>query len=156
MAVQRRSETSFHRPQKKHFTLSEARKSLTYVSRIVRDITDCYGKVLDAKQRLELPRPEDIAVEVRAEYDSGMEKLNGLVEELQEVGVELKDFERGLIDFPAWHDGREIYLCWHLGEDGIHAWHEVDAGFAGRQDVALLEPVGAGSEAAGDEKLERN
>ena len=151
MAVQRRPDTSFHRPDKKYFTLEEARKALTYVSRIVRDVTECYSHVLDAKQRLELPRPEDLAAEVRAEYDAGMEKLNGLVEELQEVGVELKDFERGLIDFPAWHDGREIYLCWHLGEDGIHAWHEVDAGFAGRQDVALLEPVGAA-----DEKMGRN
>ena len=130
---------------KKYFTLDEARRALAYVSRIVSDITSCYGQVLDIRQRLEMPRPEDTNNELKREYDDGMAKLNTLIDELQQVGVELKDFERGLIDFPAWHDGREICLCWHHGEATINTWHEVDAGFAGRQDIALLEPVGAGS-----------
>lgn len=129
--------------ERRHFTLAEARSALPYVGRIVQDVVDCYRDVLAHRERLEMPRPEDDPKKVKAEYEAGIERLNTLVEELQEVGVELKDFERGLIDFPALHDGREIYLCWHLGEDTISAWHELDAGYAGRQDVALLEPVGA-------------
>jgi hypothetical protein len=54
------------------------------------------------------------------------------------VGVELKDFERGLVDFPALHQDREVLLCWHRGEDEIAFWHELDAGFGGRQSVELL------------------
>jgi len=50
----------------------------------------------------------------------------------------LKDYEMGLIDFPAVHQGREVYLCWKLGEKQIVAWHEVDAGFSGRRDVKEL------------------
>ena len=144
MTTKRKSGGSRPKTNKKYFTLDEARRALGYVSRIVQDITQSYGQVLDIRQRLEMPRPEDMNDELKKEYDAGMEKLNGLIDELQQVGVELKDFERGLIDFPAWHDGREICLCWHQGESTISAWHEVDAGFAGRQDVSLLEPVGAG------------
>jgi uncharacterized protein DUF2203 len=59
---------------------------------------------------------------------------DGLVE-LREREVVLRDLERGLVDFPAIRDGREIYLCWEEGEDEIAFWHEPDAGFAGRKPI---------------------
>ncbi|MDQ5846914.1 MAG: DUF2203 domain-containing protein [Acidobacteriota bacterium] len=53
--------------------------------------------------------------------------------ELEAMGVQLKDFERGLIDFPSLRDGRVVLLCWQLGEgDELEWWHDMDAGFAGR------------------------
>lgn len=56
--------------------------------------------------------------------------------ELETLGVQLKDQERGLIDFPSLRDGRVVLLCWHLGEgDQIEWWHDVEAGFAGRQPL---------------------
>ncbi len=57
-------------------------------------------------------------------------------QELRKLGVELKDYFTGLIDFPCWMDGREVYLCWQLGEPEVAHWHELDAGFAGRQKLA--------------------
>lgn len=54
---------------------------------------------------------------------------------IDELGVILKDLEVGLVDFPAHHNGREVYLCWRLGEDHIRWWHEMDSGFAGRQPL---------------------
>jgi hypothetical protein len=50
-------------------------------------------------------------------------------------GVEVKDLDHGLIDFPSPRDGRVVYLCWRLGEGAIAAWHEVDGGFAGRRPL---------------------
>lgn len=55
--------------------------------------------------------------------------------ELQEAGIVVRDAQRGLIDFPALRDGREIYLCWLAGEAKIEFWHEPDAGFAGRRPL---------------------
>lgn len=129
--------------QKKFFSIEEANRALPYVSRVVQDIADGYKRVMDARHRLEMPRPEDDPHTIRDEYDKGWDKLNDLIAELQQVGVELKDFEKGLIDFPCMHDGREVYLCWKLGEEKITAWHETDSGFSGRQDVAMLEPMTA-------------
>jgi len=49
--------------------------------------------------------------------------------------IVLRDLDRGLVDFPALRDGREIYLCWVDGEPDIEFWHELDAGYAGRQEL---------------------
>jgi hypothetical protein len=73
------------------------------------------------------------------EYEQAMDRLSQLVDELHRVGVELKDFEKGLVDFPAWHEGREILLCWKQGEAEVAYWHETDAGYAGRQSVKTLQ-----------------
>ena len=52
---------------------------------------------------------------------------------LEGLGVQLKDFERGLVDFPYLRDGRIVLLCWQLGEgDRLEWWHDVEAGFGGR------------------------
>jgi hypothetical protein len=126
------------KPGKKYFSLSEANRSLPYVSRVIEDLTACYGRVVDFRRRIESPSTRENREHLEAEYETEMDRLSELVDELQQVGVELKDFEKGLLDFPALHDGREIYLCWHRGEDKVCSWHEVDAGYAGRQDVAVL------------------
>jgi hypothetical protein len=62
-------------------------------------------------------------------------EVNRLVEQVHDLGCELKGIEEGLIDFRAEMDGREVYLCWKLGEDAITWWHELDTGFAGRQPL---------------------
>jgi hypothetical protein len=56
--------------------------------------------------------------------------------ELESLGVQMKDYGRGLIDFPSLRDGRVVLLCWQLDEgDEVQWWHDVDAGFAGRQPL---------------------
>ncbi len=64
--------------------------------------------------------------------------LNGLGEQINELGCELKDIDQGLIDFRTEMDGREVYLCWKLGEERVEWWHELDTGFAGRQPLERL------------------
>jgi hypothetical protein len=64
------------------------------------------------------------------------ELVTALTEEmsnLEALGVQLKDFDRGLVDFPYLREGRVVLLCWQLGEgDQLEWWHDVEAGFAGR------------------------
>ncbi len=66
-------------------------------------------------------------------YATILTDLTTQMAELEALGVQLKDFERGLVDFPSLRDGRVVLLCWQLGEgDELEWWHDVDAGFAGR------------------------
>jgi hypothetical protein len=60
-----------------------------------------------------------------------------IVAELEELGVQVKDLDRGLIDFPAQHPRRDetVLLCWHLGEDDVQYWHGLEEGFAGRKPL---------------------
>jgi hypothetical protein len=57
------------------------------------------------------------------------------VQRVQELGVEVKDLDSGLVDFRSLRDGREIYLCWRVGEAGIGWWHTIESGFGGRQPL---------------------
>ncbi len=62
-------------------------------------------------------------------------ELHQLLLEFQERQIQIKDLERGLLDFPAILDGREVFLCWEQNEADIDHWHELDAGYAGRQKL---------------------
>ena len=53
--------------------------------------------------------------------------------EFQRREIQVKDLQRGLIDFPAIIDGREVFLCWEQDEEDIEFWHELEAGYAGRE-----------------------
>jgi hypothetical protein len=134
------SPVSWRAPKKgkKYFTVAEANRALVYVSRIVEEISEHYQRVMTLRKEIEQGRHSDTKSPGRSEYELLMDRLNELIDELHQVGVELKDLELGLLDFPAVHEGREVYLCWHRGETEVRAWHEVDAGYAGRQDVSLL------------------
>jgi len=67
-------------------------------------------------------------------YVNMLYQIGKLTTEIGELGIEMKDYSRGLVDFPHMKNGRVILLCWQLGEgDEIEWWHETDAGFAGRQ-----------------------
>ena len=63
------------------------------------------------------------------------EAVAGAVEELQALGVLVKDLDRGLVDFPALRDGEEVLLCWRVGEREIAYWHGLEEGFAGRKPL---------------------
>jgi hypothetical protein len=133
---------------KKHFTIEEANNALPLVRAIVTDIVNKYAEVSERKARLDQIRqsrqsagrgPHDLyreeLVQVEEELDREITRLQEFIEELEDLGVELKDISRGLIDFRSMMDGREVYLCWLLGEDEVGHWHELDAGFAGRQSL---------------------
>ena len=76
-------------------------------------------------------------------YDVGGESVNALVKahsqfrevlrEFQSRQIQIKDLDRGLVDFPAIVGGREVYLCWEDCEEEVEFWHDLDGGFAGRE-----------------------
>ena len=74
-----------------------------------------------------------------ADLDEALEReLGGIaraVTALQELGVQVKDLDSGLVDFPARRGTEEILLCWRLGEDAVEFWHGADEGFAGRKPL---------------------
>ena len=59
------------------------------------------------------------------------------VQQLQRLGVLVKDLDRGLVDFPALRGDEEVLLCWQVGEDEVAYWHGLDEGFAGRKPLPL-------------------
>jgi hypothetical protein len=124
------------RPSRR-FSLSEANRSLALVKRIVADIVKTHQQAARCQAKIEKARGKDQAA-VQTELDKTVTRLENLVDELSDVGVELKDYQTGLVDFVGRHDGRDVYLCWKLGEERITHWHEMNTGFAGRRPVSEL------------------
>ncbi len=128
------------KPGRKYFSVDEANAALVYVRRVTDDVTTTYRRIVKLRRQLETPQAAAMGgAEMERDYDRAMDLLSDYIDELHDVGVELKDFEQGLIDFPALHEGREVLLCWRRGEEAIDHWHEVDAGFAGRRPVEILD-----------------
>ncbi len=132
--------THDHDDGRKFFTIDEANRALVYLTPVTRDLMTCYVRVVDIRRRIEHPGADDSREHLEAEYETAMDQLSDLVDELHHVGVELKDFERGLIDFPAQHSGRDIFYSWEFGEQIVQTWHEVDAPFGVRQELKTLLP----------------
>ena len=69
------------------------------------------------------------------EYLEASNQAATAMKALEEMGIEVRDPETGLIDFPAERDGQTVYLCFRLGEDRVAWWHPPETGFAGRQPL---------------------
>lgn len=144
--------------QAKQFTVASANRTLPLVKAIVADIVELYKDVRDRELRLQDLRRNhkrrnkastDMYTEeveqIQADLEKDMERLKGFVGELEQLGVEFKDYDQGLVDFPTTINGREAFLCWKLGEDSVEFWHTVDSGFQGRERLPDLDvpPVGS-------------
>ena len=123
----------------KLFTLDEANLMLPEMRAKLLRLKSLYSRIGEMRESAK-------AAASSSEFGGGMEggsayvrslyKVGKITTEIHEAGVQLKDHERGLIDFPSMRSGRVVLLCWHLGEgDEIEFWHDVDAGFAGRQPL---------------------
>ena len=131
------------------FTVDRANRALVLVRRIVADIVGEYPRVADLQEAAEAAcaagnRTHE--AEARKELVGTIDRLHTCLEELDDVGAELKDFQQGVVDFPCVIDGEHVCLCWRHGEARIEHWHELGAGFAERQPIAFL-PVEAAPDA---------
>jgi hypothetical protein len=73
--------------------------------------------------------------ELDEELEREAEAVARAVEQLERLGVLVKDLDRGLVDFPALRGDEEVLLCWQVGEPEVAHWHGVDEGFAGRKPL---------------------
>jgi hypothetical protein len=71
----------------------------------------------------------------KAEREKAIRRVKDTLAEINAIGVQVKDIEIGLLDFPCKVEGRIVLLCWKLGEQGITHWHTSSEGFAGRKPV---------------------
>lgn len=129
--------------RKKYYTVAEANATLPLLRRIVQDITELAQVLRDRHDRL-VRLQGDAKHSLGDSYNEELERIQEAFErdraqmcefeqELLDLGIELKDYYIGLVDFPSQLEGREVYLCWRLGEPEVAYWHELDTGFAGRQ-----------------------
>jgi hypothetical protein len=121
----------------RHYSRTEAEALLPRVKPLLM-------KLRDAKDMLVDSDAHEVLADAAATNGGGGEgrqvgeaflEVQRLLGALQEAGIVIRDIDRGLIDFPAIRQGREVYLCWELGEDNVEFWHDVESGYRGRQPL---------------------
>lgn len=130
----------------RHFTVAEAEELLPLVERQIRQVVHLKKEHQSAElahrsfQRqvamaggMRVDRSKVLAI--RAKRDATVARLNEILDEIQQMGVQVKDLDTGLIDFPTFYHGDEVLLCWRLGEQGIGFWHGLNEGFRGRKPI---------------------
>jgi hypothetical protein len=128
------------------FTLEEAQSLLSVLESLLRTAID--GKKLIENVDNEL---QELAHRVflsggllvnivqvarrKAEREKTIQRVKDALAEIDSTGVQVKDLDAGLLDFPCEVEGRIVLLCWKLGEKGITHWHDTSEGFAGRKPI---------------------
>jgi hypothetical protein len=121
----------------RHYTVEEANELLPRVRELIETLRAASARLGDREARAALGEaaPGNGGGEAGRTVSEGFLELRDAVLELRERGIVLRDLDRGLVDFPALREGREVFLCWQEGEDEVEFWHEPDAGFAGRRPL---------------------
>ena len=122
---------------KKHYSVAEAEALLPRVREWLQKIEHLRGRITQLEQRVNalLASGGDVGGESANENVRCLADLKSVLDEFQRREILLKDVGRGLIDFPALRDGREVFLCWENGEETIEHWHDLETGFAGREPL---------------------
>jgi hypothetical protein len=119
----------------KHYTRDEARALLPEIRVWLKQIAELQGELQKLEGRLSgLMSPGcDLGGDL---VNSWVKTLSGLEQvflEFQRREIQVKDIDRGLVDFPAIVGGSEVFLCWEQDEEDIEFWHDLDTGYAGRE-----------------------
>jgi hypothetical protein len=119
----------------RHYTLEQANAALPWVRERIERLREAQSQLTEkeARDALSHAAPGNGGGEPGQVVSEGFLALRSGLAELEAMEIVLRDLERGLVDFPAIRDGREVYLCWVEDEDEIAFWHELEAGYAGRQ-----------------------
>ena len=128
------------------FTLSEAQTLLPVAEALLlkaqaagRRASEIEGELQQLSQRIFLLGGMHVDILTiarrRAEHAKATQETQATLSEIDSIGVQVKDLDKGLLDFPSVLDGKSILLCWKLGEKEIAYWHSPEDGFAGRKPI---------------------
>lgn len=124
----------------RHFELNEAREILTSLIPKLKRISEL-KKILDNKKISEEKYffMGKMGKNGDGEYPQEMYEITELISSILHEGIQIKNLDYGLIDFPHIRiSGEEVFLCYELGESTVEYWHGLSEGYAGRKPVELL------------------
>jgi hypothetical protein len=121
----------------KHYTLEEARALLPQIRIWLANLQILRAFIDEERRRVEplFAEGRDLGGSATHEWVGALADIKSIFQEFKKREIQIKDPHRGLIDFPAIREGREIFLCWELDEEDIEYWHDLDAGYSGREKL---------------------
>jgi hypothetical protein len=121
----------------RHYTVEQANAAIDFVCERLERLRSARAQLSDEDARAALGEaaPSNGGGAPGRVVSEAFLELQRALGELQEMEIVLRDLERGLVDFPAMRDGREVYLCWEEGEERVAFWHDAESGYGGREPL---------------------
>ncbi|HEY6654001.1 MAG TPA: DUF2203 domain-containing protein [Solirubrobacterales bacterium] len=121
----------------RHFSREEANALLPQLTALLGQLQEAKDELTDteAHEALSEAAPTNGGGEQGRQVGVAFLEVRRILETVERAGIVLRDIDRGLVDFPALLDGREVYLCWELGEDEVGYWHDLEGGYGGREPL---------------------
>jgi len=121
----------------KHYTREEARALLPLINAWLDQLNHLRADLEKQEKRLKglMTAGADLGGSLVNKWVKLLAELQGVLVEFYRREIQVKDLERGLIDFPAIVAGKEVFLCWEKGEPDIEFWHDLNTGYAGREKL---------------------
>ena len=125
----------------KHYSLDEARALLPEIREWLKDAARIRKDLEKFEERLSsLMGPGlDLGGKLVNDWARTIAEFKSVLLKFHRREIQIKDLDRGLIDFPAVIGGKEVFLCWEQDEDDIEFWHDLDTGYAGRERLSGFE-----------------
>jgi hypothetical protein len=122
---------------KTHYTRDEARALLPEIRQWLQRLNELRHDLERFDKRLSglINAGRDVGGEVVNTWIRSLAEMQEVLSEFQQREIQIKDLERGLIDFPAIIGSKEVFLCWEQDEEDIEFWHDLDSGYAGREHL---------------------
>jgi hypothetical protein len=122
---------------KKHYTRDEARALLPRVREWLNTLSALRRQIVQYDQQISdiLNEEKDAGGAVVNRSLRVLADFKKVAMEFQDRQIQIKDLDRGLIDFPAIIGGKEVFLCWEQDEEDIEFWHDLETGYAGREKL---------------------
>ncbi len=119
---------------KHHYTAAEARALLPQVRVWLARVRKSSKDFAQIEARLGglLETGADAGGDLVHRWLNTLADLRDILRQFHNRDIQIKELDRGLVDFPGFVGGREVFLCWEEGEDDIEFWHDLDTGYAGR------------------------
>lgn len=119
----------------KHYTRDEAQALLPQLRQWLKRLNELRHELERSDKRLSsLMHPgNDLGGDLVNKWIRTLAEMQELLGEFQRRDIQIKDLERGLVDFPAIIGGKEVFLCWEQDEDSVEFWHDLDTGYSGRE-----------------------
>jgi hypothetical protein len=122
---------------RKHYTREEAQALLPQINRWLTELDQRRADLSEIAPELAalVADGKDAGGPLVNRWVTLLASLQVLLSQFVKRDIQLKDLDRGLLDFPSLLNGREVFLCWERDEDSIGYWHDLDAGYAGREPL---------------------
>jgi hypothetical protein len=122
----------------RHYTPEQANGMLPRLKPLLLELRSAKDKLTDAEAHEVLAEaaPGNGGGGQGRQVGEAFLEVRAMLAQLEALDLVVRDVDRGLVDFPAVLEGREVYLCWELGEDEVGFWHDLEGGYGGRQRLA--------------------